>query len=39
VRPTRLEILAASLLVLVLAGLVVIIVAATIPPEGPPTLH
>jgi hypothetical protein len=38
-RPTRSEILAASLLVFVLSALVVIIVVATIPPEGPPTLR
>lgn len=38
-RPTRTEILAAGLLVLGLSALVVLIVVATIPPGGPPTLR
>jgi hypothetical protein len=38
-RPTRLEILAAATLVVVLAGMVVAIVAATIPADGIPTLR
>jgi hypothetical protein len=33
------QVLAATVLVLVLAGLVVAIVLFTIPPGGPPTLH
>jgi len=38
VRPSPLEIFAAGLLFLVLAGLVVLIVVATVPADGPPTL-
>jgi hypothetical protein len=38
VRPSPLEIIAAGLLFLVLAGLVVLIVVATVPEGGPPTL-
>jgi hypothetical protein len=38
-RPSPLEILAAGVLVLVLAGLVVAIVIGTVPPGGPPTLR
>jgi hypothetical protein len=38
-RPTRLELLGAVLLVVVLAGMVVAIVVATIPPDGIPTLR
>lgn len=38
-RPTRLELLSAALLVLILAGMVVVIVAATIPVDGVPTLR
>ena len=37
--PTKLEVLAAALLVAVLAGMVVVIVVATIPAEGIPTLR
>lgn len=37
-RPTKLEMLAAAVLVVVLAGMVVAIVVATIPPDGVPTL-
>jgi hypothetical protein len=38
-RPSLVEMLAASLLVIVLAGLVVAIVLGTVPPGGPPTLR
>lgn len=38
-RPSRTDILSAALLVLVLTGLVIAIVVATIPPGGPPTLR
>jgi hypothetical protein len=38
-RPTRLELLAAVLLFVALAGLVVVIVVATIPTDGIPTLR
>ena len=39
VRPTMFEMVAAALLFIVLAGLVIVIVVATIPPDGVPTLH
>jgi hypothetical protein len=38
-RPTRLELLAAAALFVVLTGMVVAIVVATIPPDGVPTLR
>jgi hypothetical protein len=38
-RPTPAEIVAAGLLVLVLAGLIVVLVIATVPEGGPPTLR
>ena len=38
-RPTKLELLSAALLVVILAGMVVFIVAATIPADGIPTLR
>jgi hypothetical protein len=39
VRPSPIEIAAAALLVLVLCGLVVLIVVATVPETGAPTLR
>lgn len=38
-RPKLSEVIAAALLVIVLAGLVVALVIATVPEGGPPTLH
>jgi len=38
-RPTWIEMLAAAVLFVVLAGMVVVIVLATIPPDGVPTLR
>jgi hypothetical protein len=38
-RPTRVELVSAALLVVVLAGMVVAIVVATIPADGIPTLR
>lgn len=37
--PTRGEIIASAILVLVLVALIVAVVASAIPPGGPPTLH
>jgi hypothetical protein len=38
-RPPRIQILAAAILFVALAGLVVLLVVLTIPPGGPPTLR